>query len=236
MKRNVLFRMAVVLLILCATACSDDNEVKLENMTTLNMMDTSHGATTLGNSDIQIDEAYNFTSQNCLVAEIGTADGLDRVYPPALSDALIREAAVLPGHLYQAFPGGGFQEFPSGRTAFSIQGDYYQFYVLSEIKEEEKRTGAVVQFALVKMEDNGLPAYGETLVKVPHDISTEYFSYTFSDVDEIVLSEQMEQDMSYEMNGNELRVYWHNYPAEGTRYEIWLRKGYYFTQVYLEVG
>lgn len=179
MKRNVLFRMAVVLLILCATACSDDNEVKLENMTTLNMMDTSHGATTLGNSDIQIDEAYNFTSQNCLMAEIGTADGLDRVYPPALSDALIREAAVLPGHLYQAFPGGGFQEFPSGRTAFSIQGDYYQFYVLSEIKEEEKRTGAVVQFALVKMEDNGLPAYGETLVKVPHDISTEYFFLHF---------------------------------------------------------
>ena len=143
MKRNVLFRMAVALLILCVTACSDDNEVKLENMTTLNMMDTSHGATTLGNSDIQIDEAYNFTSENCLLAEIGTADGLERAYPPALSDALIREAAVLPGHLYQAFPGGGFQEFPSGRTAFSIQGDYYQFYVLSEIKEEEKRTACI---------------------------------------------------------------------------------------------
>lgn len=55
------------------------------------------------------------------------------------------------------------KEFPSGKPALALAGDYYQFYVESEIMKEEKRVGAVVRFALINPEADGLPAYESTI-------------------------------------------------------------------------
>lgn len=62
-------------------------------------------------------------------------------------NGLVYQAAVTPGHLYQAFKEEAVKQFPSGKFALALAGDYYQFYVGSEIMKEEKRVGAVIQFA-----------------------------------------------------------------------------------------
>ena len=63
----------------------------------------------------------------------------------------------------QAFKEEAVKQFPSGKFALALAGDYYQFYVGSEIMKEEKRVGAVIQFALINPEADGLPAYDSTI-------------------------------------------------------------------------
>ena len=160
MKKNFLFQLLLAAFLLPAFSCSDDDSApEINNATTLNMLDVENGATRLGNSDIYINAANNFQTNECLIAEIGPSKGIGKVIPPQVGNGLVYQAAVTPGHLYQAFKEEAVKQFPSGKFALALAGDYYQFYVGSEIMKEEKRVGAVIQFALINPEADGLPAY-----------------------------------------------------------------------------
>ena len=159
MKKNFLFQLLLAAFLLPAFSCSDDDSApEINNATTLNMLDVENGATRLGNSDIYINAANNFQTNECLIAEIGPSKGIGKVIPPQVGNGLVYQAAVTPGHLYQAFKEEAVKQFPSGKFALALAGDYYQFYVGSEIMKEEKRVGAVIQFALINPEADGLPA------------------------------------------------------------------------------
>lgn len=93
------------------------------------MLDVENGATRLGNSDIYINAANNFQTNECLIAEIGPSKGIGKVIPPQVGNGLVYQAAVTPGHLYQAFKEEAVKQFPSGKFALALAGDYYQFYV-----------------------------------------------------------------------------------------------------------
>ena len=164
MKKNFLFQLLLAAFLLPAFSCSDDDLApEINNATTLNMLDVENGATRLGNSDIYINAANNFQTNECLIAEIGPSKGIGKVIPPQVGNGLVYQAAVTPGHLYQAFKEEAVKQFPSGKFALALAGDYYQFYVGSEIMKEEKRVGAVIQFALINPEADGLPAYDSTI-------------------------------------------------------------------------
>lgn len=164
MKKNFLFQLLLAAFLLPAFSCSDDDSApEINNATTLNMLDVENGATRLGNSDIYINAANNFQTNECLIAEIGPSKGIGKVIPPQVGNGLVYQAAVTPGHLYQAFKEEAVKQFPSGKFALALAGDYYQFYVGSEIMKEEKRVGAVIQFALINPEADGLPAYDSTI-------------------------------------------------------------------------
>lgn len=62
-----------------------------------------------------------------------------------------------------SFQGRSREAISIGKFALALAGDYYQFYVGSEIMKEEKRVGAVIQFALINPEADGLPAYDSTI-------------------------------------------------------------------------
>lgn len=136
---------------------------EINNATTLNMLDVENGATRLGNSDIYINAANNFQTNECLIAEIGPSKGIGKVISPQVGNSLVYQAAVTPGNLYQAFKQEAVKQFPSGKFALALAGDYYQFHVESEIMKEEKRVGAVIRFALINPEADGLPAYDSTI-------------------------------------------------------------------------
>lgn len=104
MKKNLLFQLLLAAFLLPIFSCSDDDSMpEINNATTLNMLDVENGATRLGNSDIYINAANNFQTNECLIAEIGPSKGIGKAISPQVGSSLVYQAAVTPGNLYQAF-------------------------------------------------------------------------------------------------------------------------------------
>lgn len=56
------------------------------------MLDVENGATRLGNSDIYINAANNFQTNECLIAEIGPSKGLEKSFrPKSATDWFIKQ-------------------------------------------------------------------------------------------------------------------------------------------------
>lgn len=90
MKKNFLFQLLLAAFLLPAFSCSDDDSApEINNATTLNMLDVENGATRLGNSDIYINAANNFQTNECLIAEIGPSKGIGKVIPPQVGNGLV---------------------------------------------------------------------------------------------------------------------------------------------------
>lgn len=220
-------------------ACSDDERASdIDNITTLNMRNAESGKTYLGNSDIFINEANNFETNRCLIAEIGPSKGLDKVLPPRMTQGLVQETAVLPGHLYQAFPTAAVRTFPSGKPALSLAGDYYQFHVSSILKEEEKCIGAVVRFSLLIPEDKKLPAYDSTIGTITRywDSSEEVFVYEFPKETEFEFDNHLEQYYRITTENGVLKIQHRTWDDVPGLYPIHARHGEVYTKVYINIA
>lgn len=237
MKKNLLFQFLLVAFLLSAFSCSDDDSTpEINNATTLNMLDAENGTTRLGNSDIYINAANNFQTNRCLIAEIGTSKGLGKVVPPKVGDGLVSQVAVAPGHLYQAFVEEAVMQFPSGKFALALAGDYYQFYVDSEIMKEEKRIGAVVRFALINPEADGLPAYDSMIGTVRNGYGEEIV-YEFPKNTEFYYDSSLEEIFQISTNGGILKMsLWVSW-GDNLRgnYVIYARHNEVYTKVYVRV-
>ena len=236
MKKNFLFQLLLAAFLLPAFSCSDDDSApEINNATTLNMLDVENGATRLGNSDIYINAANNFQTNECLIAEIGPSKGIGKVIPPQVGNGLVYQAAVTPGHLYQAFKEEAVKQFPSGKFALALAGDYYQFYVGSEIMKEEKRVGAVIQFALINPEADGLPAYDSTIGTVVNGSKNEIV-YEFPKGTEFQYDNSLEDIFNISTEGGVLKVsMWVSWIDTRGNYTIFARHNEVFTKVYIKV-
>ena len=236
MKKNLLFQLLLAAFLLPAFSCSDDDSTpEIDNATTLNMLDAENGKTRLGNSDIYINAANNFETNRCLIVELGSSKGLGRVVPPQISEGLVNQVAVTPGHLYQAFKGDAVMRFPSGKLALALAGDYYQFYVDSEIKKEKRRIGAVVRFALINPEADGMPAYDSTIGTVVSGTENEVV-YEFPKGTEFSYDSDLEDIFQISTEGGVLKMSllltWHDIRGN---YAIYARHNEIYTKVYLKV-
>ena len=236
MKKNLLFQFLLAAFLLPAFSCSDDDSTpEIDNATTLNMLDAENGKTRLGNSDIYINAANNFETNRCLIVELGSSKGLGRVVPPQISEGLVNQVAVTPGHLYQAFKGDAVMRFPSGKLALALAGDYYQFYVDSEIKKEERRIGAVVRFALINPEADGMPAYDSTIGTVVSGTENEVV-YEFPKGTEFQYDNSLEDIFNISTEGGVLKVsMWVSWIDTRGNYTIFARHNEVFTKVYIKV-
>lgn len=148
------------------TGCDNDDDANdPEGTITLNMLDENNGKTFLGESDVYINRANNFHTSSCLIADIGNIGGLGKINVPKL-DNLVREAAVIPGHIYQVFDYEAVREFPSGTRAVAVGAAYYQAYAVSPISSEANTVGTVVKYISVYPDSRGLPEYGYKLGEV----------------------------------------------------------------------
>lgn len=236
MKKNLLFQFLLAVSLLAAFSCSDDDSTpEINNATTLNMLDADNGSTRLGNSDIFINAANNFQTNQCLIAEIGSSKGLGKVVPPQVGDGLVYQAAVLPGHLYQAFRKEAVMQFPSGKSALALAGDYYQFYVDSEIMQEGRKIGAVVRFALINPEAGELPAY-DSMIGTAHSGYEDEIVYEFPRGTEFRFDSDVEEVFQVTTEGGVLKMSllqtWSDIRGN---YTIYARHDKVYTKVYVKV-
>ena len=127
-------------------------------------------------------------------------------------------------------------EFPSGKPAIALEASYYQFYVESEIVKDIANTGtavnvgAVVKYAPVYPDPQGLPEYGSVIGEVsnsgavvemdfPNDVE---FLYSTSNGFEITT------------DGGKLTVTYY-YWTDSKEYSIYVRRGSIFTEVIIQV-
>ena len=185
--------LGIPLLFLCATsffACSDDDDNKdPEGSVTLNMMNEENGKTLLGVSDVYINEANNFKTSYCFIADMGKTSGLGTSTKNLLNN-LSQEIAIIPNHLYHIYDENIIQDFPSGNRAVMIGSGYYKVYVEELITKENLTTGAILKYILAYPETNALPEY-ETNIGTMHNIG-DYIEYPLSKDTELSFSEYLD--------------------------------------------
>lgn len=163
MKTTNLFLVAIILMsTINFISCDKDDDVKEpQGAVAVNMLNESNGKTLLGTSDVYIDKANNFTSNWCAIARLGKKNGLQNADP--LLQNLADKVAVEPGNCYQIFNENALYRFPSGEYALNIDADYYNVFVASQIKQDDKTIGANVKYALQKVPKHGLPEYDKNI-------------------------------------------------------------------------
>lgn len=177
MKISKLFLFSAVLVFAASfVSCSSDDENTPDDpvgTVTLNMLNENNGQTELGNSDVYINSANNFYSSSCMLSSLGKMNGLG-----SISDILLiggtNTIAVEPGNAYQVFNSGVIKEFPSGKLALSIGSNYYNVYVVSQMKEENVVIGANVKFVLMDVPGNSLPPLNSNIGTLNHLNANEH--------------------------------------------------------------
>lgn len=203
MKISKLFLFSTVLAFATSfVACSSDDDDTPNDpigTVTLNMMNEDNGQTELGNSDVYITNSNNFYSSSCMLSSLSKRNGLGSISEMLLLGGT-NTAAVEPGNAYQVFSRDAVREFPSGKLALSIGANYYNVYVVSQIKQEDAVIGAIVKFALMDVPTNDLPKLNSNIGTLNHLNANEQ---------EITI-ELPTSDFEYEANFNNLfNVYEH---------------------------
>lgn len=195
---RILFCAALAALAVSAASCSkdDDNHSDPEGTVSLNMLDEQNGKTVLEDSGIYIDKAQNFVANgNCDLFVLGKSGGLGGAQVKSF-DTPVSQAAVQTGYAYAACRPQALMRFPSGKLALPIGNsdvNFMKMYVVSQLKDGEKTVGAVVKYALLRPQTNGLPEpEGRVLTispdnfvqldqEVPLKLSTADFEYKLMD-------------------------------------------------------
>ncbi|MDL2243590.1 DUF5036 family protein [Bacteroidales bacterium OttesenSCG-928-J19] len=167
---------AISILALSFVSCDNDddnNSADPAGTVTLNMLDEENGKIMLGNSDVYIDKAYNFSGYSCLVTSLGSKNGLGSLSSPILK-GFGSKSAVEPGCAYQIFNEASLRKFPSGNYALNIQSDYYNVFVTSQILDEETIVGAQVKYILMNVPSQDLPSFDSFIGTI---YSTDYNTY-----------------------------------------------------------
>ena len=172
-------RLFVPFLFICClflTACSDDNEPAIpSDALSLNML-VGDNETTIGGSDVFINNSRNFISSRCGIADLGKKGAFNR--NPNLSQ-VAQEVAVTPGHYYQIMPAGDIRTV-AGERAHPINSNYYNVYVDSWIYDKDREIeGAKVRFAECFPKSDKLPEWGAEIKNFDIYNDGSRFEYSF---------------------------------------------------------
>lgn len=215
------------------TSCDKEDDIQDPHDTvSLNMLNEEHGKTVLGQSDVYITKANNFKSNAYYIADCGTSPGIGHKLGPSLNN-IVREAAVIPGHLYQIFDKNALVEFPSGSRAARVGGAYYKVYTVSSIASDNLVTGALVKYVTEIPTDKYLPAWMDQIgdirnyddaIELALPKGSEYYieatEYDIDPTKELYVSE----------SNNKLTITLSAQAKEfNTHYKIYIRSGSIYT-------
>lgn len=157
-KLNLLGILLMSLTLTFITGCDKNDDIPEDpaNTVTLNMLNEQNGKTLLGTSDVYINKSNNFRASSDFISDAGNASGVGVKIDPQINN-LVREAAVVPGHIYQIFNKFTLLDFPSGNQAVPVGEGYYQVYVVSPITSDNVSTGAMVKYFLAYPDKKDLP-------------------------------------------------------------------------------
>lgn len=145
----------------------DDDNNEPSGVISINIMNEDNGKTTLGNSDVYIDKANNFYGPYCLISSLGQKNRLTNFIP--ILDGVAPKVAVETNNAYQFFKNAALKEFASGKLALNITADYYNVYVVSQIKKNDAVVGANIKFALADVPHFDLPEYNSNIGIIYHN-------------------------------------------------------------------
>lgn len=149
----------IVIACLAFTSCSSDDEPKIPtNAISLNL--TRDASTTIGGSDVYMNESDNFTTQYCAIADLGQKSGFNQ--NPNLTQ-LAQEVAVTPGNYYQIMLAGDIRNV-AGERAYPLDANFYNLHVDSWLYDKNSDiAGAKITYAECYPEDSRLPKWDEDL-------------------------------------------------------------------------
>jgi len=237
--KSFLYLPLLAVLTLFTVSCSDDDDNITDPTGTIaiNILNEDNGKTTIGNSDVYIDNAHNFYGPKCLISNLGKKNGLGSISEPVLN-GLGSRIAVETGNAYQIFKRVAMHEFPSGNSALDINADYYNVYVTSQIKQNDEIVGANVKYALMNVPHNDLPEYNSRIGILDHrDIDKQEITLTLPDSDfelETAFASSNYYTLKYDISGNKLIVRLIGYKNSDV-FGFYIRIKNSYTYVYGEV-
>jgi len=232
MERNLLVHVLCVILVCVGFGCSKDDVSDPSGTVTLNMLNEKSGRTSLGSSDIYINEANNFYTRSCYIADCGNTGGVGKKIGPVTNN-LVREVAVAQGHMYQAFDQETIMTFPSGVNAVLLNSTYYRFYVVEPLKADVSKAGSVIKYVSVQAEANDLPENDKVVAEFQNYIDP--VSIDLPKGAEYAFDTKFDKVFSHSVKRNTLTLTLVNDYVHAGDYNLYIRQGQIFTQVILRV-
>ncbi|WP_313381819.1 DUF5036 family protein [Proteiniphilum saccharofermentans] len=234
MKTYNLFLSGIILISAITFISCDKNDdfSDPEGTIMLNMSNEENGKILLGNSDVFIDKANNFSTSECLIASLGNKNGL--VQAPLLKN-LGNKVAVGAGNTYQIFRRNALRTFPSGEHALHIESDYYNVSVVSLIKQDDNITGANVKYVLTEVPQYDLPEYDTSLGEFYPWTDDGELTITLSSSDfeyEPDLASSNYYTLEHEKKGNKLIIRLIDVREPGAPFGFYIRIKGSYTYVY----
>ncbi len=202
--------LTIIIACLAFASCSSDDEPKIPtNAISLNL--TRDGGTTIGGSDVYMNNSDNFTTQYCAIADLGQKSGFNR--NPVLTQ-LAQEVAVTPGNYYQIMVADDIRNV-AGERAYPLDANFYNLHVDSWLYDKNNDlAGAKVTYAECFPEDSRLPKWDENLEIVIDPAHDGVGTYTFgkdchidSDIKvSSVNNSSLHEFLQFEVDDNKLTV------------------------------
>lgn len=202
--------LTIIIACLAFASCSSDDEPKIPtNAISLNL--TRDGGTTIGGSDVYMNNSDNFTTQYCAIADLGQKSGFNR--NPVLTQ-LAQEVAVTPGNYYQIMVADDIRNV-AGERAYPLDANFYNLHVDSWLYDKNNDlAGAKVTYAECYPEDSRLPKWDENLeivIDPAHDgVGTYIFGkdcHIDSDIKvSSVNNSSLHEFLQFEVDDNKLSV------------------------------
>lgn len=198
---------------MATAACGNDDDPKMpSNAIALNMT-TGDDGTTIGNTDVYINNSLNFASTYCDIADLGKNGSMTK--NPTFTQ-IAREVAVTPGNFYQITRDRDMGTVASLR-ALSYRSGYYNVYVDSWIYDKANEiVGARINYAQCTPEIKQLPVWDAAielkLSPMKNDENVEVTEYSFAKgcvIDEDITAYRVEnsslaEHLEAEVNGNRI--------------------------------
>lgn len=251
MKNYKLHTFAAMAALFCltlvtASSCSSDEDMPWipDSVISLNMMNESNGNTKLGDSNVYINNADNFTSSSssAVIASLGMSGSYTAA--PLLTQ-LAKEVAVTPGEFYQVFNDRDIKMFASGKRALSVNADYYNLYVADWINDSNgKHIGAKVSCNVEATEHVTLPEWNEVVITLTHGIGNnsswvepEESLYTFPSGCEVNVDYNGWEDyLMVEVEGNVVTArFSNNRPRQSGQAYLYVREGGFYSRVIIDI-
>lgn len=232
-----------LLALLLVAGCSKEGEVPDDpsGTATINMLNELNGETYLGTTDVYINKSNNFSTKGCVIVDMGQTGGLGAEVD-FHTDNLVREAAVLPEHLFHIMDFNALYRFPSGAMAAEVGAGYYKAYVVSPIMDNNVATGALLKFVLAYPDKQDLPEHGQVAgyldyynehitIDIPEGAEYDFLTHggsgesdafsVFTERGKLVVRLEKNPDRTYGPYGD---------------YQIRVRQGAVYSTVWIKVG
>lgn len=232
---KLLFYAAFVVLLFSSASYPDD-KAEPSGIQTLEMFDELNGKTELTGLKIFIDEGQNFVcGEKYSLFVLGESDDPNAALMKFLHDP-VHSAAVQTGYSYLACRSKDLFQFPSGAMALPIGGkaaDYVKFRVVSQLTNDGKAIGAVIEYERSAPNDYGLPGFGSRVLDINNGFDFPYWELSLEMSTDDFEYNLVDPYHYFDIRKGSKKLYFIPKLGNSGDVSLWLRIRESYTKVYL---